>query len=72
MSYHEAAVVGFKVCGTCGESKHVLAFCADHSHADGLRTECRDCARVRNLSWARKNAKPRSPMGTRSNALNLR
>lgn len=39
---------GTKVCRTCGEEKHVLAFASDPSTKDHLQGECRDCVGERN------------------------
>lgn len=34
---------GTKLCPTCGDEKHVLAFALNRSQKDGLSSQCREC-----------------------------
>lgn len=62
MIHHAAPCTGSKTCSKCGESKPVLAFGADPGHADGMRSDCRNCQSEYQIAYAKKrrDRKPRA------------
>lgn len=46
---------GSKICSKCKAEPPVAAFSVDRSKKDGLRTTCRDCAKVTVAKWSAEN-----------------
>ena len=72
MADHEPRLTGTKVCRTCGEEKHVLAFNANRRSKDGLLGSCRDCRNKKARRQRHRESRKAGKLNPRAKAALMR